>query len=196
MKKFLLQLHVYGGLFCAIQLLIFGISSLNMNHHFSFMQAHTAAVHWEKTISLPDIESPQPLAEAVRDSLGLFGWTPPWNFFQEADTFRFKVVHFGKEYQLQLLKSAGVVSVSETQKGFWPTFNSLHFLSENVPNAPWPINSWQYFQNFTVFFLFYSLCSGIYFWSRKKSERKIGITLLVLGTAGSLFYMMYLWLVG
>ncbi len=34
MRTLLLQIHLYAGLLCSSYLVIFGISSLNYNHHF------------------------------------------------------------------------------------------------------------------------------------------------------------------
>lgn len=196
MKKILLQLHLYGGLACAAYLVVFGLSSLNFNHHFGWMEATNAETRWERQITLPDIAEQQPLAEAIRDSLDLFGWTPPWNLRMDADTFHCRVVRMGKEYHLRVANATGSVQVKEITKGFWPTFNGLHFLGEHIPNAPWLVSSFPYYQDFTVFVILFSVVSGVWLWSRKKSERKTGLWLIFGLTGVSLLFMVYLWLVG
>jgi hypothetical protein len=196
MKRTLLQLHLYFGLSCAVYLIIFGLSSLNMNHHFGWMQPVNSEKHWEAGVTVPEIDDNGQLAQALRDSLGLMGWAPPWRFRMQPDTIRFAVVHLGKEYKISVVKDDGKVDVTEVTKGFWPTLNSLHFLGESIPRGPWLLNSWQYYQDMTVLFIMFSIVSGVYLWAKRPTERKIGLSLLFGVTGLSVLFMSYLWLVG
>ena len=71
-RKILLKIHLYGGLLVFPYLIIFGLSSLNFNHHFGFMEEKQ---EWEaqptRTFSLQETDDNQVLAEAIMDSLGL-----------------------------------------------------------------------------------------------------------------------------
>ena len=194
MKKILLQLHLYFGLACAVYLLAFGTSSLNFNHHFSWMESDGWEEHWEREIAIPEMEDNQKLAEAIRDSLELMGWAPWWHLQRTEAQFNFRVTHFGKEFFITTQNN--LVKVREVTKGFWSVFNSLHFLGESIPRANGLLNSFQYYQDFVVFFIIFSIISGIYLWSRRKSERKIG-WILIGGVSGfSTLLMLYVWLIG
>lgn len=197
MKNILLQLHLYAGLAIAGYLVVFGVSSLNFNHHFGWMEPVNSETQWEKTIQIPSIEDPRAQTEAIRDSLKLFGWPPIWRFHRAGDTINFQIVRMGKEYNLTAFQPSGRVEVQEITRGFWPTFNSLHFLGGNIPgNTPWLIQSWRHYQNLSVFVILFSIVTGIYLWSFKRAERRIGWWLIGSVSGFSLLLMFYLWLVG
>lgn len=44
MRNLILQIHLYGGLICASYLILFGVSSLNYNHHPAFTEPGTEKV--------------------------------------------------------------------------------------------------------------------------------------------------------
>lgn len=105
MRAILLKLHLYAGLLCSSYLILFGISSLNFNHHFG----RPAALKVERQRglnALPAIIDDHRLAEALRDTLGLVGWTLPWETrrSETADSlyFYFAVNRPGKEYRVQV----------------------------------------------------------------------------------------------
>lgn len=196
MRKVLLQLHMYLGLGCAFYLVIFGVSSINMNHHFEWMDETNTKTTWSTTIKYPELKENQAISEAIRDSLGLMGWTPYWDHEMKEDYFKFSILHYGKEYYVTATKATGKIEVEEVSKGFWWTFNSLHFLGETIPKAHWLINGWQYYQFVTVLVVLFSIISGMYFWFSKKRERKIGMLVLGGGSLFSIGLMLYIWLVG
>ena len=46
MRKWMLNIHLYGGLLCAPYLIIFGFSSLQFNHHFNFVSHAEEPSKW------------------------------------------------------------------------------------------------------------------------------------------------------
>ena len=93
MRRVVSKIHTYGGLLCAGYLIVFGFSSLEFNHHFSFAQPRDAFVLWEKPLTIEPGDDRQAFAEGIRDNLGLMGWTPPWEFEEREDgTFSFELV--------------------------------------------------------------------------------------------------------
>ena len=151
---------------------------------------------WATRVQIPQLESDQELAEAIRDSLELMGWAPWWKQNRQPEKYEFGVQHFGKEYEITTHTGSDKVEVIEKTKGLLATFNSLHFLAESIPNAPWYVNSWQYYQDFTIYFILFSILSGVYLWFVSKQSRLIGLTILVslMGFSGIL--MFYLWVQG
>ena len=78
-RKLLLRIHLYSGLVCFWYLIILGTSSLNFNHHFSFMENNNDSSVWSTSIQSPGQRHDDlHLSEALRDSLGLIGWQHPW----------------------------------------------------------------------------------------------------------------------
>ena len=103
MRAILLKIHLYAGLLCSSYLIVFGISSLNFNHHFG-KPATLKSERQRGLNSLPATNDDQRLAEALRDTLGLVGWTLPWET-RRAETedslyFHFAVNRPGKEYRV------------------------------------------------------------------------------------------------
>jgi hypothetical protein len=197
--KILLKIHLYGGLLFFPYLLIFGLSSLNINHQFSFFDEKQ---YWEepvyKKIQLPSqfIDDNQNLSEAVRDSLNLMGWCPWWNRSRSDSTYRFLVMNFGNEYKLNLNIVSGDVEITRRYKGLPHIFKALHFLGEQVPNANFIINSWKYFQNLTVFYVIFAAAIGVVLFLKRQDERRIGLFILFASFSTSILFMIYIWLLG
>src|SRR5438876_3358188 len=84
MRKWLLNLHLYGGLLCAPYLLIFGFSSLHFNHHFSFVEPKPNSVTWHAPLAIEPLSDNDKMAMSIRDSMGLMGWTIPWKMKRDA----------------------------------------------------------------------------------------------------------------
>ena len=137
MRSLLLNLHLYTGLLCSSYLVIFGVSSLNYNHHFG--DKGEEKVEWERTISLPELADKQALAAAVRDSLDLIGWPHRWTVRWSDDVRErlvFRMGRPGKLYDLRVSVNGAnsrVVAV-ETRTGFWAVVNQLHGLMR-LPNS-------------------------------------------------------------
>ncbi|MDA0336587.1 MAG: hypothetical protein O2782_15605 [bacterium] len=75
MRTLLLQIHLYAGLLCSSYFVIFGLSSLNYNHHFGHA-IDGNPTQWQEQLRMPAIAKDRHRALAVRDSLGLAGWAP------------------------------------------------------------------------------------------------------------------------
>lgn len=51
MRKWILRLHLYGGLLCSSYLVLFGVSSLLFNHRVSFAEPGEQTVSWERDVT-------------------------------------------------------------------------------------------------------------------------------------------------
>lgn len=189
MHNKLIKWHLYAGMLCFPYFIILGISSLNFNHHFSFMEPRKNAIHWQKQINIPAFLDEQQFADAVRDSVNLMGWTPPWEIKNDASGFRFMVTHPGKDYAISFFNDERLIKVEETHKGFWPVFNSLHGFNGEIPGAPAFISSWGLYSDIIIVVMLFSILSGIYIFLRRKNERKTGLIILFSCIGVSLLIM-------
>jgi hypothetical protein len=116
MRAILLKLHLYAGLLCSSYLILFGVSSLNFNHRFG--SPASLKVERQRALgALPALGDDQRLAEALRDSLGLVGWTLPWET-RRAETedslyFHFAVSRPGKDYQVRVQSPRDLGALAE-----------------------------------------------------------------------------------
>jgi len=190
MRKWILNLHLYGGLLCAPYLIIFGFSSLHFNHQFGFVDKTGDAVSWQAPLQMEAGADNDATAEAVRDHLGLFGWPLPWETKRDpGGNLQFKMERPGKTYTVQADFRAHVARVESRSKGFWAVLNSLHALGP-VPNsrfAPW----WSYYTELCTAFVVFAAASGIYLWMASKRERRAGMISLVCALLFSLGLVVY-----
>ncbi len=196
MKKLLLKIHIYGGLIFLPYLIIFGLSTLHINHNLPFLREKQ---HWTeqiRQITIKDNEDNQMLAESIRDSLGLMGWCPWWTQNREETKYQFGIEHFGSEYRIQANISTGEIIINRRVKGFGHVMHSLHFLGEDVPRANMAINSWKYYLNLTVLYLIVAIISGIYLFIKRKQELALGYLILGGFLTFSISLMIYIWLAG
>ncbi|MBI2505982.1 MAG: hypothetical protein HYW07_22430 [Candidatus Latescibacteria bacterium] len=146
MRAILLKIHLYAGLLCSSYLVIFGISSLNFNHHFG----KPAALKSERQRSLdtlPAIADDQRLAEALRDTLGLGGYTLTWETdrseTEDSLYFRFVVWRPGKEFRVRVQSPKELGAVPEEEAPSPPVppkkgETQAGGRKESPPNAPPP----------------------------------------------------------
>ena len=125
------------------------------------------------------------MAESVRDSLGLMGWTLPWKTKRDGSgDLEFDLERPGKSYTIHTELKKQRARVEETKKGFWQVVNSLHALGA-VPNSKFVLWWGAYTELCTAFVLFAAV-SGIYLWLNSKRERRIGVWALVTAMLVSL----------
>jgi hypothetical protein len=192
MRKWLLNLHLYGGLLCAAYLLVFGFSSLHFNHHFAFAQPpkDTATRSWEAPLPAPLLPDNTAAAERLRDQLELKGWPLPWETRRDADgTLHFPMERPGKRYQFHASPATGTVQVEEHAKGFWPVVVSLHAL-HGLPGAP-PVTAWGIYTEVCTAFALFAAASGVYLWWASGRDRRAGLVVGLAATALSLGLILY-----
>lgn len=190
MRSLLLKVHIYAGLICSSYLLIFGISSLNYNHNFG--KASIESVTWERSLKLVDMENNMALSKAVRDALGLIGWPLPSETHRDDQgNLHFGLYRPGKKYTIRVLFDENRVRVEETRKGFWEVFDSLH-AKMGVPSSRF-MSLWGVYTELCTWVILFSTVSGVYLWTRRRSERLTGWILLAGGSGTSLLFMVYVW---
>lgn len=195
LRKWLLNLHLYGGLLCAPYLIIFGFSSLNFNHHFGFVAHTSPAVEWQAPLVVESQKENDALATSVRDALGLMGWTIPWNMKRDASgDLQFDLERPGKSYTIKTQLAEHKALVKEKSKGFWQVLDSLHALGE-IPNsklAPF----WGIYTEICTWFVIFAGISGIYLWANSGRERRSGLFVAVAAAAASVALILFVILRG
>ena len=173
-KSLLIKLHLYSGLFVSFYLLAFGLSSIILNHKIDVENKKITRT-WKTEASVDAGLADLPLAENIRDQLGLMGWLPRWEFRRDSAKFSFTIVHPGRKYQLNLDLNSKQVEVSEMPKGFIAVFHGLHFLNGKIPNAPFLIRTWAFYQWTALFVMSISLVLGIWLWLKYNYQPWQGI---------------------
>jgi hypothetical protein len=212
MRKLILNLHIYGGLLCFGYLIVFGVSSLNFNHPLEFTRTTAAPRTWQQAVRLPDLPrvtddmtGQQRVAakananHAVRRALRLFGHQRPWgeSWWNEQDLSHYhaSLVSPGVEYEVDVHLDRDLAIVKETRTNAWRVMIALHGFHGDMPGSVF-ISSWGWYTEFCTFVVLFAGASGVYLWTRRRNERRIGLPLLGGATAFSLAIMIYLTLHG
>jgi len=195
MRKWILRIHLYGGLLCAPYLMIFGFSSLHFNHHFAFVAPAPNSTEWQAPRTPTPATNNDALAQSVRDSLGLAGWTIPWKMSRDAaGDLQFDLERPGKSYTVHTVANEHKVRVEEHRKGFWQVVNSLHALG-SVPNAPFT-SWWAIYTEICTGFVAFAAVSGVYLWMNSQRERRIGLVAFLGALIASVGFMVFVILRG
>ena len=193
MRKLLLKIHLYSGLICFWYLIILGISSLNFNHRFAFMESGNAVETWSEEISVPrNFSDDRYLSESIRDSLSLIGWPLPWETWHDSTgVFHFALQHPGKRYIVDYDFKNRVAYVQEARRGFWGVFNSLHGIG-SVPNS-WFMDCWKWYTCITTALVIFSVIAGIYLWYRSNRDKRTGLYVILFSAIVSIGWMFQLY---
>ena len=190
MRNWILRIHLYLGLLCSSYLMVFGLSSLNFNHPYEFTKPRTVTVTWEKTLPLPEVAENTAESEAVRDALGLFGWTIPWETRRDPNgDLHFGLARPGKHYTLHVHRTAGTVGVEERFEGYWTVFRHLHG-NHGVPGSML-MTVWGWYTELCTLVVLFAAGSGVYLFATRKKDRRAALAVLGVATALSLGFMLY-----
>jgi len=194
LRSWILQLHLYGGLICSSYLVIYGISTLDFNHPNALTRGNRATVTWDRALTLSDAGDDARLAEQVRDALGLFGWPLSWTMRRDDDNnFHFDLARPGKRYVVRVALGENRVYVEEERQRLWSIIRGLHGLGNDVPGSRFLI-AWGLFTEVTTWIVIFSALSGVYLWTFRRKERRVGaaLTLGALGITLALFLYLIL----
>jgi hypothetical protein len=190
MRSLLLKIHIYSGLLCSSYLLIFGVSSLNYNHHFG--KPDNKKVRWERSLKLVDTGNNMAVSEVVRDNLGLIGWPLPWETRRdERGNLHFGLSRPGKHYTIRVFFDENRIQVEETHRGFWAVVDTLHG-KMGVPSSRF-MSLWGAYTELCTWVVLFSAASGVYLWTHRQKERFIGWILLVSASGTALLLIVYVW---
>jgi hypothetical protein len=201
LRQFLLNVHLYGGLLVSPYLIIFGLSSLNFNHHFvdntevvASTTKRPVSFHIDTVPSGTDAEIRAKLearANSLRDSLRLRGWTLPWEtrLDDKSGVFETEVVRPGRKYLISVDRD-GLATVEERHLGTWKVAMALHGF-QGFPGSTFAA-TWSYYTEFTTWFVLLLGASGIYLWSFRRSDRRAGLWTLAGAAAAVMSWFVFI----
>ncbi len=190
MRKWILRLHLYGGLLCSSYLLLFGISSLLFNHHADFANPKGQTTTWERDVTPGNSVGDAAEAKSVHHELGLIGWAYAEHRERNGDLV-FTASRPGKLYHIRVSEGGTHATVQETRVGAWEVVRGLHGLEE-LPNSRF-MSIWGLYTELCTFVVLFAAVSGVYLWATTRRVHSV-IGWSVLGTAVvfSLFLMIYI----
>jgi hypothetical protein len=212
LRKLIINVHTYAGLLCFGYLIVLGVSSLNFNHPFAFTRARGEAATWQQAVHLPDLPriTPQMTGEqrvaakaeanhAVRRALGLFGhqrpWRESWWDADDASHYHASLTRPGVDYEVDVHLDRDLAIVRETRTGVFDVLIGLHGFHGEMPGSRF-VASWTWYTELCTFAVLFAGASGVYLWTRRKNERRVGYVLLGGAAALSVGLMLYVTLHG
>lgn len=196
LRKALLNVHLYLGLFCCPYLVIFGFTSLAFNHPWLMPKGESPPTKWERKVAFADGAEDLKVAELVRDQLGLFGWVPRWAINRTKESIlKFELTRPGKRYLIELNPANGMAQVAEYRTGFATVLHFMHGSNGAIPNSRFA-RVWGFYTDVTTWFVFFALGSGVYLWATRARERRAGWILFASSLAASLGMMAYAYFIG
>lgn len=184
---------MYGGLLCFSYLLLIGISTLNFNHRFPFTMRPASVMTWTQPMTLPGLVTPEAANHDVASivhqnnpmvirALGSFGsFTYADGAWTNSDTYHARFVRPGKEYQVDVHPSRGTATIVRTRGNVWAMIRDLHGLYAVYPDSLLA-SSFKWYTEISAIVVLFACISGVYLWTARRKERRIG--LIMLGAAG------------
>ena len=192
-RKVILNIHMYGGLLCFSYLLLIGISTLNFNHRFSFTIRPASVRTWTQPMTLPGLVTPEAANHDVAaivhqnnpmviHALGSFGtFTYADGVWTDSDTYHARFVRPGKEYQVDVHPSRGRATITRTRANVWAMIRDMHGLYAVYPDSLLA-SSFKWYTEISAIVVLFACISGVYLWTARRRERRLG--LIMLGAAG------------
>ena len=172
MRRWLVDLHLYLGLFSLPYVVIFGVSSILWNHD---VQREREVVRFERMIAAPASGTAAERALAAKQALGLRGLVPDRYVRESADgALQFRVVYPARIHTIEL-DTSGRARITETYQGFAEVIRALHgFHGGNV--SAWGY-SWMLFTDFSVGAFAFFIVTGVWLaWLRVKARAPLMAT--------------------
>jgi hypothetical protein len=196
LRKIILNAHIYGGLLCFSYLILFGISTLNFNHPFPFTKSPASVATWSQPMALPALartdgkNAPEALKvrrqnnSEILHALGSFAvpFTDADGDWIDADTYHAHFVRPGKEYEIHVHPSQGSATITQTRMSLWALIRDLHGSYVVYPDSILA-STWAWYTELCAYVVVVAGISGVYLWTGRQRERRIGLVLL--GVAGT-----------
>ncbi len=183
MYRWLRNTHLFTGLFSALFLLMYGVSSVQMSHNNWFDLRPSTT---ESTVSVQPSTDARAIARELMDRHGATGEIQQVR--QNGDRFAFRIVRPGTIYDVEGLRGAPEVKVKTNTARFLGMLNRLHHIS-----GAWReyqvVNIWGVFLGVVSLGLLVLGVTGIYLWFKLNAERVVGAILLALSLGYSLTLM-------
>jgi hypothetical protein len=193
LRRIALNIHIYGGLLCFSYLIILGISVLNFNHPLAFTRPQANETTWTEPIEISalakaDGKTPADAMQRRNDAAivqAMRSFAEPYpnsnGSWTSANTYRAHLVRPGKEYQIDVHPDQKSATITQTRTGVWTLIRDLHgsyFVYADSVLA----STWSGYTDLCTFVVMFAGISGVYLWTARRRERRIG--LMMIGIAG------------
>jgi hypothetical protein len=187
------DLHLYAGLFISPFVVLFALSVFVLVHPLNSVRpaAVLPAVRTVQNLEIPPgVEnlSGRERVDAVRSVLdqarvrgevGFIRYTP------KEHRLSIPVSVPGRETTCNVDLQTKTATIAERQTGLWDALIALHKLpGQHLADIRlnWlPMRIWGWLADATVYLVLFISASGIYLWTVLRSERRVGIALLIAG---------------
>jgi len=190
-RRWLLNIHLYGGLLCSGYLLVYGVSSLLFNHRVDRLIGVASSREWSRTIPIPESEAtPAEAARLVAKALGIAGRIPGGSIrWEPGREMHFEVVRPGRAFRVRALPDGLATVIEERGRPAMILFG-LH----DARPAPGSLllTSWWYYTHLTVAFLLFMTVSGVVHWVSARRAKGAGWSLLLAGAATAVLLTVWL----
>ena len=193
--KFLYTFHIYGGLFTSAFFIIIGITSLKYNHPALFKKDDFREETYYHPFTFQSDSTDLVITHAM-DSLNIFGHRPWWLQGRDKENnFWFQIMRPGKQYRIVVMEDEKQLMVTERSMGVMQALAGMHVASPGNFKTPVFI-VWSVYAHTAVIVGLLSLILSMYFWIRKSKLKKwqwisTGSVFFI-----SIFYILYIWLIG
>ena len=193
------DLHLYAGLFISPFVVLFAFSVFALVHPVSPASAARPA-RLVQNLEIPagaEELSGRARVDALRsllDQLRVHGEIGFIRYVPKERRLSIPVTLPGRETILDLDLSTRTATITDRETGIWDDLILLHkapgpHLVDIRMN--WgPMRVWRWLADATVYLLLFISASGVYLWVTLRSERRVGIAMLIAG-AGSFCGMVY-----
>jgi len=118
----------------------------------------------------------------VIQALGSFGtFTNADGSWTDSDTYHARFVRPGKEYQVDVHPIRSTATVTLTRANVWTMIRDLHGLYAVYADSLLA-SSFKWYTEISAIVVLFASISGVYLWTARRKERRIG--LIMLGAAG------------
>jgi hypothetical protein len=187
MRKWILRVHMYGGLLLFGFIVVFAFSAICFNHDPSFMNSGRTESRWTHSISAPPQPDPWVYAAAVQDELDVTGRILHPVFSKQGD-LKFDVAAPGRRYTIRVSHSSA--DIYEYREGWIATLVELHGVRPTTRSLV--LKAWAWYSAIGALALVGSGVTGVYLWASRPRERIIGWSLLGGATLVSLLICVYI----
>jgi hypothetical protein len=187
MRRWLLDLHLYLGLLCLPYVVVFGLSSILLNHGLQ----RATKTEWSAQIAPPADAAPAQRAAEVLHALALTGNVLPHTLKStDGGALAFQALRPGRSYQVEFAPS-GAVRVAERDGGVLGIVRALHGLHD-TQSSRWMLG-WALYTELTTAMLLFSIASGVLMVLQRMSGRALALGAGALGTAAAVALGAAIW---
>ena len=174
MRRWLIDLHLYLGLLCLPYLVVFGVSSIALNHDLG----RATRSEWSARVAPAHADQDASAARAALAELGLSAGVLEHTLEREASgALRFEALRLGRSYQVAI-DAAGAARVRELNGGVVGIVRGLH--GRHDTSSAWGF-SWALYTELATAVLLFSIVSGIVLVWPRAGERALGYGACALG---------------